>query len=300
MKREFPALILLLIGTALLAALPAFRTAENLQVVGFNAAFLGILACGQTLILTSGGLDLSVGAAAALCSCLASVLLTQTQLGLWAIPAALIAGLFCGGLNGFLITVRRLPPILTTLATLLLFRYGTSIVTGGRSYSSFPASFTRLGSGWIPVLIFLAAAAGFTVLAEKTAFGRGILASGGSESAARLSGVSVDRNRALAYGLCGLCAGASGLLISAFNNNASAGLGGGIELEVIAACVVGGVSIKGGEGTVWGAALGAVLIALLRDGLILTQRPVEQYGLFTGGVILFSAAASELFRGRSR
>ncbi|HZP81469.1 MAG TPA: ABC transporter permease, partial [Chthonomonadaceae bacterium] len=296
--RELPILLLvLLVCLGMAAWVPAFRTPGNLTVVGQNAAFIGVMACGEGVVLLSGGLDLSVGSTLALSSCATAAALAAG----WAWPLAaligLLAGALAGAVNGALITYRRLPPILTTLATLLLFRHGTSLLTHARNYGPFPDAFNRLGSGWTPALLFVAVTALFVLAALRTRFGRWILALGGSEQAARLSGVPVDRVKRAAYLLSGLCAGLAGLITMAFNNNAQSTAGQGYELDVIAACVVGGVRITGGDGSILGAALGALLIALLRDALILTSRPVEQYGLFTGAVIL-AAAVLEQWRVR--
>jgi ribose transport system permease protein len=297
--RELPTILLLLaLCTGMAAAVPAFRTAANLTVVGQNAAFIGVMACGEGTVLLSGGLDLSVGAILALASCATAACLAAGC----AWPLAALLGLAAGGLagavNGALVTYRRLPPILTTLATLLLFRHGISIGTHARNFGPFPEAFNRIGAGWTPALLFLLVVFAFVLASLRTRFGRWILAIGGSEQSARLSGVPVDRVKRWAYLLSGLCAGLAGLIIMAFNNNTQSSVGQGYELDVIAACVVGGVRITGGDGSLLGAALGAALIALLRDALILTGRPVEQYGLFTGAVIL-AAAALEQWRARS-
>lgn len=289
--------LLLLLCAGLAATVPAFRSVGNLTVVGQNAAFIGIMACGQAVVILSGGLDLSVGSALALASCATAAALEAHWA--WQLSAllGLLVGAGAGVLNGALITYRRLPPILTTLATLLLFRHGVSILTHARNYGPFPDAFDRLGTGWTPTVIFVFVVALFMALTLRTRFGRWILALGGSEQAARLSGVPVDSVKRWAYLLSGLCAGLAGLITMAFNNNAQSSVGQGYELDVIAACVVGGIRITGGDGSIFGAALGAILIALLRDALILTQRPAEQYGLFTGAVIL-AAAVLELWRSR--
>ena len=274
---------------------PAFLTANNLMVVGFNAAFIGIMACGQAIVIFGAGLDLSVGSILAVASCATGAALVGGQPIFLAALWGLLAGAGAGWLNGALITYRRLPPILTTLATLLLLRYGVSIVTVSKNYTPFPAAFNLIGAKWTPVAIFLVVAVGLGFVAQRARCGRWVLAMGGNEQAVRLSGVNVARLKRWSYVLSGTCAGLAALIVMAFNNNAQSTVGSGYELDVIAACVIGGVRITGGDGSIAGAALGAVLIALLRDVLILTNRPIEQYGLFTGGVILL-AALLEQFR----
>lgn len=308
--RELPIILLLLLGGIVMAvgvpahSLPwltwdptAFRSSGNLKVVGENAACIGVMACGEGVVILSGGLDLSVGSILALSSCAAAATLAMG----WAWPFAIVAGLgtgaLAGMLNGLLITYRRLPPILTTLATLLLCRHGASILTHARSYGPFPEAFNRIGYDWTPSLLFLGLVILFMLVTLRVRFGRWAIAIGGGEQAARLSGVPVDRVKRIAYLLSGLCAGLAGLIFMAFNNSTQSRVGTGYELDVIAACVVGGVRITGGDGSILGAALGALLIALLRDVLILTARPVEQYGLFTGAVIL-AAAVLEQWRRR--
>ena len=296
--RELPTLLLLLVlGGVMAARVPAFLGVGNLTVVGENAAFVGIMACGQAVVILSGGLDLSVGSTLAVSSCAAAMTLAAGWGPLPAALAGLLAGAGCGPLNGALITYRRLPPILTTLATLLLFRYGISILTKAKNYGPFPDAFNRLGAGWTPAVLLVLVVSLFLIASLQTRFGRWIYAIGGGEQATRLSGVPVDRVKRGAYLLSGLCAGLAGLITMAFNNAAQSSVGQGYELDVIAACVVGGIRITGGDGSILGAALGAVLIALLRDMMILTGRPVEQYGLFTGAVILLAAV---LERWRSR
>lgn len=292
--RELPTLLLVAAVFIFMAlTYPSFRGIANLTTVGQNAAFIGIMACGQALVILSGGLDLSVGSVLAVASCTTAEAL---QRGLsWPVAAllGLAAGGVAGSINGALITYRRLPPILTTLATLLLFRYGTHILTQARSYGPFPDAFNQIGNGWTPLVIFIFVAGLFSVLTLRTRFGRQAIAIGGSEQAVRLSGVDVDQAKRRIYTLSGVCAGMAGLIVMAFNNNTQSNVGQGYELDVIAACVVGGIRITGGDGSILGAALGATLIALLRDWLILAGRPTEQYGLFTGGVILLAAVLEQ-------
>jgi ribose transport system permease protein len=240
-------------------------------------------------VILGGGLDLSVGSILALTSCTTAVLLAAGKGWPVAAVVGLVIGALAGLLNGSLITSRKLPPILTTLATLLLFRHGISIATHARAYGPFPDAFNTIGVGWIPLTVFIAVAAICAITCTRTRYGRWIVAIGGSEQSALLSAVPVARVKRIAYLISGLCAGLSGWIVMAFNNNAQSSVGQGYELDVIAACVVGGIRITGGDGSVVGAAMGAILIALLRDALILTGRPIEQYGLFTCAIILVAA-----------
>ncbi len=272
---------------------PAFHTSSNLTVVGQNAAFIGIMACGEGIVILAGGLDLSVGSILALSSCVTAAALVGGATWPLAALLGLASGTLAGAINGMLITYRQIPPILTTLATLLLFRHGVSIATQARNYGPFPDAFNGIGSGWTPTVLLALVVAACMLLTLRGRFGRLILAVGGNEQAARLSAVPVNAVKRWAYLLSGLCAGLAGLITMAFNNTAQSSVGQGYELDVIAACVVGGVRITGGDGSVLGAALGAVLIALLRDVFVLTGRPIGQYGLITGIVILGAAALEQ-------
>ena len=294
--REVPTLTLLLLLCGTMALfVPAFRGASNLTIVGEEAAFIGIMACGEGLVLLSGGLDLSIGAIVAVSTCITALCMAS---GLpWPLAAlcGMLAGAGAGSINGALVTYRRLPPILTTLATLLLFRHGISLLTHARNFGPFPDTFRQLGTGWIPALLLIATTVLFVLLSKQTRFGRWTLAIGGSEQSARLSGIPVGAVKRWTYVLSGVCAGLAGLITMAFNNTTQSVVGEGAELNVIAACVVGGIRITGGDGSLLGAALGALLIALLRNALILTHRPREQSDLFVAGVIL-AAAMLEYWR----
>ena len=268
---------------------PVFLTTSNLTTLAKDTAVIGIMACGEGLVILSGGLDLSIASILALSSCVAAGGMAAG----WPWPVAALAGMLAAGaaglLNGAFVTYRKLPPILTTLATLLLFRYGTSIATHARNYGPFPDAFNLLGTGWNPLLILIIVGLFFTLLVVRTPLGRWLTAMGGNEQAALLSGVPTERIKRIAYLLSGLSAGLAGLIMMAYNNNTQSNVAPGYELSVVAACVVGGVAITGGEGTLPGAILGALLINLVQDSLTLTHRPSEQYGLFTGGVVLAAA-----------
>lgn len=318
MPREIPTLGLILAMCAALAwRVPAFRESSNLSAVGQSAAFIGILACGEGLVILGAGLDLSVGSIMALSACIAAAAVAAGWGWMGAIGAGLATGLAAGAINGGLITDRiplpyvraviqkigvkarsvSRPPILTTLATLLLFRYGVSLMTHNKSFDAFDSSapvLYRLGQGVAAISTFAAVALIVVVLTLRTRFGRWTIAIGGGETAARLSGVPTDGVKQCGYALSGLCAAIAGILTMAFSNHSQWDMGKGAELDGIAACVVGGVRITGGDGSILGAALGAVLIALLQNGLVLLGRPKEQYGLFTGAVILIAAVVEQL------
>ncbi len=298
--RELPAIALILSTVAWLALTKAsFRSPENLAQVGQEAAFIGIMACGQALVILTGGIDLSVGSMAALSACV----MGERMMAGWppavAVAFGLAAGALAGFLNGSMITYRRLPPILVTLATLLIYRAITNIATKAVPYSQLPDTFLTLGRGFLPFVFFVLIAMAFGVMQARSRFGRRVVAVGGSEQAARLSGVPVDFVLRRAYLFSGLCAAMGGALWIAASDMAQWNLAEGYELEVIAAVVIGGVRLTGGEGSVVGAALGAVIIVIMRNALFLSGVPTERYGLITGAVILFAALVEQARRARA-
>lgn len=297
--RELPALLVLVTALAwLFLTNPAFWKPENLAQVAQEAGLLGILACGEALVILTGGIDLSVGAVAAL----AAVTAGPRLLGGMAWPLAFALGLAAGGaagwLNGALITYRKLTPILTTLATLFLFRAVTNITTKGVPYTPLPDAFNRLGHGYLPFAVMALTVFALALMLSRARFGRRVVAVGGSEQAVRLSGISTDAVLRRVYVASGLCAGLVGLLLAGGANSAMWSIADGYELEAIAAVVVGGVRLTGGEGSVIGAALGAIIIVVLKNALFLAGVPFEQYGLITGAVILLAAFAEQFRRAR--
>ena len=297
--RELPAISLILMTAAWLALTKSsFRTPENLAQIGQEAAFIGIMACGQALVIITGGIDLSVGSVAAMSACVSA----ERMMAGWHPAAAVALGIAVGGLagwiNGALITFRRFTPILTTLATLLLFRAAANIATKAVPYNQLPDGFLAFGRGFIPFLFLILLTSAFAAMQNRARFGRRVVAIGGSEQASRLSGVPVDSVLRGVYLLSGFCAGAAGLLMAAAGNNAQWNLAEGWELDVIAAVVIGGVRLTGGQGSVFGAALGAAIIVLMRNALFLSGIPTERYGLITGIVIVFAALIEQARRAR--
>ncbi len=294
--RELPAVVLLVAAALwLLLSKPSFRSPGNLAVVGQDAGMLGLMACGETLVILTGGIDLSVASALAMSACLCGALIMAGTPWPAAAIAAIGLGLLAGWVNGALVTWRRLPPILVTLATLLLFRGITNILTGAAPYNLLPEAYKAIGRGGWPMLALVVVASALSIGIGRSRFGRHLVASGGNESAARLSGIGVPSVLRRAYALSGMLAATAGLLMAAANGNAQWTLADGWELDVIAAVVIGGVRLTGGQGSVFGATVGALIIVILRNALFLSGVPTEQYGLVTGGVIV-AAALSERWR----
>ncbi|MBW3624525.1 MAG: ABC transporter permease [Armatimonadetes bacterium] len=293
--REFPALVLLLLlAVVLTLGSPAFRSPGNLLAVGFDTSVIGIMACGEAVVLIVGGIDLSI----------ASILVLSaggTALALvagWPLPLALAAGLFLGAtaglLNGLLVSMLRLPPIVVTLATLGLYRAALTLMTNAQEIGPLAPPFTSMGFGLFPLAVLLLVTVGLSTFMTRSAPGRRLYALGGNEEACRVSGVPVRRLKPLAYGISGVCASVAGFLLAASSGAMQSKAALGYELDVIAACVIGGVSIRGGQGSIVGAVLGAMLLRLLNNALLLFNIPVDWYRMVIAGVLLLAAIGDRL------
>ncbi|MER6422348.1 substrate-binding domain-containing protein [Streptomyces sp. NPDC001137] len=264
------ALIVLVVAMSALSG--DFLTADNLLNVGVQAAVTAILAFGVTFVIVSAGIDLSVGSVAALS---ATVLAwSATSQGLPVAVAVLLAvatGIVCGLVNGFLISYGKLPPFIATLAMLSVGR-GLSLVISQGSPIAFPGSVSHLGDtlgGWLPVPVLIMVVMGLITafVLGRTYIGRSMYAIGGNEEAARLSGLRVKRQKLAIYAFSGLFAAAAGIVLAARLSSAQPQAAQGYELDAIAAVVIGGASLAGGTGKASGTLIGALILAVLRNGL---------------------------------
>jgi rhamnose transport system permease protein len=272
------ALALLILVTGILE--PRFLSAGSLRDLALNAAIFAILAVGQTLVIITRSIDLSVGSVLGLAAFMAGDLLSGNQdLPLPLVFAAGMAlGAACGVFNGLLVTFGRVPAIVVTLGTLYMFRGLAFLWTDGRQVNAetLPDAFLDLGSARVlglPVLVLFALvvilATGFFLRSYRS--GREFYAIGSNPDAARLAGVRSDRRVLSAFVLCGALAGLAGVLFTARYGTVDATAGTGYELTVVAAAVVGGVAINGGSGSVYGAALGALLLGSITSALIVLR-----------------------------
>ncbi len=269
-----PLLALVILGFVLTLLSDRFLTFTNLTNVGQQIAVIAIVALGSTFVIVSGGIDLSVGSIIALSSAAFAIAFSQIELPLGlAILVGLIVGVLAGLVNGLLITLGRLPPFIATLATLSAGRGLALVITDGRPISGFPDEFRLITEGRLPFdiplslgIMALVFAVGAIVL-RNTVFGRATYAVGGNEEVARLSGIQVISTKLGIYALAGLLAAAGGLVLTSRLNSAQPTAGQGLELDVIAAVVIGGASLSGGRGGAFGTLLGALIIGVLRNGL---------------------------------
>ena len=271
--RQFGTLIGLLgLSIVLWVLTPYFLTVSNLLNVAQQTSINAIIAVGMTFVIITAGIDLSVGSIVAFSGVvLASALQAAVPLPI-AILIGLVVGAFCGLVNGVLITYGRLPPFISTLGMMSVARGAALLYTGGRPISGFSSGFRYLATGEIlhipvPVIIMVLVYVIAHVVLTRTKLGRYAYAIGGNEEAAVLSGVNVKFYKAMVYGLSGMMAGLASIILTARLNSAQPIAGIMYELDAIAATVIGGTSLMGGEGRVIGTLIGALIMGVLRNGL---------------------------------
>ena len=280
----------LLLALALSLLSNRFLQPANLVNILRQASINGIVAVGMTLVILTGGIDLSVGSILALSAVIGADMMKKGTAVPLAVPAALAIGLVLGMINGVIITRGKIPPFIATLGMLTVARGLTLMYTQGQPVTGLPEAFRFIGAGSIGPVPMPIVVAGLTfllgyVLLTRTRFGEYIYLLGDNPTAARLAGVPTDRMTVLVYALSGLCAALAGLVLIARLDSAQPVLGQGYELDAIAAVVVGGTSFSGGEGTLTGTLLGVLLIETLNNGINLLNIPAE-WGMVLKGVVI--------------
>jgi len=286
----------------------AFYSPRNLQNILQQVALLSLFAIGETIVIITGGIDLSLGSLIAFAGMLVALFVTKLGAGLIAGPAvalavalALLAGLAIGFVHAALIHRLALPPFVVTLASLLILR-SQSLVLNHQlpiSLSDYP-SLLALSQGWSPLLILAGVAVVTHVLLTRMRIGRYLYAVGSNEQATLLSGVNVFKVKLFAYGASGLLGALAGILWAAYGGQGDPLAGSGYELDAVAAAVVGGASLTGGRGSVIGTILGAVLLQTILSSINLTlSSPDIWRGTVVGGVLLFAVLVTA-FQQRTR
>ncbi len=300
---EWILLLVLAFEIALFSAMaPNFFSAANFFEVIRLSVELGLLALALTPVMITGGIDLSVGSMMGLAAIVFGSFWRDLGFPIaGAILAATLVGLAGGALNAWLITRLNIPPIIVTLGSYSMFRgMAEGITHGAVNYSGFPHPFLQLGQGYlwgvVPVQLplFLAALAGYAVLQHRSAIGRTLYAIGFSPGGARYAGVRVGRRIALVYVLCGLVSSIAAIVYVAHLGQAKSDAGTGYELAAITAVVLGGTSVFGGRGTIWGTLLGLFSISILQNGLRLAALPSEMTGVLTGVVLVLAIGIGRL------
>jgi rhamnose transport system permease protein len=282
-----------------------FLTIDNLLNQGRLMTEIGLIALPMTFVIVTGGIDVSVGAIVGLCAIVLGY--SWKNLGFplpLAIVFTLVVGAAAGLANGLVITRIKVPPIITTIATLTLFRGLAEGISQAHSVRGYPDWFYFLGQGDVfgvptQLLVLFLAIIVFGVALDRTTFGRTLYAIGSNETAARFSALPVERVKLAAYTLSGLMASLSALVLVSRVTTTRSDMGMGYELDAIAAVVLGGTSIFGGSGTIWGTVIGAVMIQLLKNGLALTGVKGDATIMVIGVVLIASVLiASSLQRRR--
>ncbi len=292
--REF-ALIFLLVVIAIIMSFssPVFLNKQNIEAILLALSVEATIAIGMAILIISGGLDLSVGSTLAFTGVVTGLALSAGLPTPLAILIGLIAALLVGLVNGLLVAKMKINPFITTLGMNITIRGLLLVIAGGRAVLNLPASFTVIGQGRLfniqyPTYIMLVLVIIGDILARNHRFFRQNYYIGGNEKAARLSGINVDQVKIVNYCLVALLSGVAGLLITARFGSASVTVGNGTELRVITATIIGGASLNGGEGSVFGAFLGALLMGVLANALNLLGVDVYWQNLITGLILIIA------------
>ena len=297
-----PLLGLLILCVVLTGLSDRFFTMDNLLNVTRQVSINAVISVGMTLVILTGGIDLSVGSILAFAGSITAGLLSGEQSLIPAIIVGVVAGAFIGMINGALITRAGIPPFIATLGTMTAARGFTLVYTDGRPITGMEEAFRFLGGGYIagipvPVIIMAVIFLLAHIMLTRTKFGRYVYAIGGNEEAARLSGIGTKKILLSVYTLAGLLAGFSGVIMASRLNSAQPTAGAGFELDAIAAVVLGGTSLSGGVGTVGGTLIGAMIIGVLDNGLNLLNVSSFYQQVAKGVVILLAVYVDKKRKG---
>lgn len=304
----FASLIVLVAGFSL--ASPNFMQTSNILAILQATSVNGVLAIAATLVIITGGIDLSVGTLMTFCAVICGVVLTYLGLPLpLGVLGAILAGAAAGFCSGTFVAKLKVPPFIATLGMMLILKGLSLVISGTRPiYFNDTPGFTEIAQGsivgaFVPavplpngVLILFLVAIAVSFVLSKTALGRYTFALGSNEEAVRLSGVNTDRWKIAVYTLAGSICGVAGLLIASRLNSAQPALGQGYELDAIAAVVIGGTSLSGGRGTVLGTLIGALIMSVLLNGLRIMSVAQEWQTVVTGSIIILAVYIDMLRR----
>jgi len=308
----FTSLVILLIGFSL--ASPNFMQTSNMIAILQATSVNGVLAIAATLVIITGGIDLSVGTLMTFTAVMTGVVLTNIGMPLpLGVLTGIATGAFCGFLSGTLVAKMKIPPFIATLGMMLILKGLSLVISGTRPiYFNDTPGFDLISRGSLvgevfpalPIpngvlILFLVAAAASYIL-SRTVLGRYCFALGSNEEAVRLSGVNTDNWKIAIYTLAGAIVGIAGLIIASRLNSAQPALGLGYELEAIAAVVIGGTSLSGGRGTILGTLIGALIMAVLLNGLRILSVAQEWQTVVTGAIIILAVYADNVRRRKDK
>jgi ribose transport system permease protein len=281
----------------------SFLTLDNLREVAVSACVNALIGIGVTFVIITGGIDLSVGSIASLAGMVsATVLVNSGVAALPALLAGLALGFAAGMINGLLITRLKLPPFIATLGTMSVYQGLAYVVTDGQPVYNVPQSFVLLLNSYIAgvpvvVVVVIGVALIAWLLLRRTVFGQNVIATGGSEETSWLSGIRVNRVKILVYGISGLLAALGGMVVVARISAAQSEAGSPYLLTAIAAAVIGGANLMGGEGRIAGTLVGALILGALTNGLVLLNVPSFYEQIVTGLVVLIAVAIDQGSKG---
>jgi ribose transport system permease protein len=304
--REMNILAVLIIVSLIISLFsPYFLTINNIMGVSRTISITAIMAVGMTMVIITGGIDLSVGSIMGLSSLMTAILFQHGFPTIAAVTVGILIGVVAGLINGLLITKVNLPPFIATLGTLSIGRGLIYMITKGFPITpNIPESYSFIGQGYlgfvpIPVIAMLVLMIVFSIIMSRTRFGRHVYAIGGNETAAKLSGVKTNLTKIMVYVLSGTISAVAGIILFARLSSAEPASGFGAELEVIAAAAIGGASLAGGYGSIIGAIIGAALIGVISNGIVLLNINTYSQQAITGIVILI-AVSIDMWRSKRK
>lgn len=306
--RKLASVLLLLIMILVFSLnTPLFFTVNNLASVLREASFVGIIACGMTMVIITGGIDISVGSTMALCAMVCSNLLRFTDMALWAaLGITLLLGLFLGAVNGILVTGLKIPDFIVTLATMNIYRGLTRAINATDVESlknpmirnqAFKLLGGRIGIIYLVVIVFFILILVSHYILRYTKLGLYTYAVGSGAQASRLTGISYEKVKIFAFAFTGLVCAAAGIMTAARMMTATTEIGVGMEFNVIAAVVIGGCSLQGGRGDMTGTLIGTLLMAVINSGIVQAGISTYYQPIIKGGIIL-AAVLFDLFYAR--
>jgi ribose transport system permease protein len=292
LKKYVPLIILILLVIIFSFMSPNFMTALNIRMLIRQVSFSGISAVGLMFVMISGGIDLSIGSQIVFTNILLSIMMVDWKIPpILAIPTILVVGTALGAFNGLLSIKLKIHPLIITLGTASIFKGAGYIIAQSRNIMGFPDSFRWFGQGFIwsipvPIIIMVVVALVGSFILTKTYFGRNVFALGGNEEAARLAGVNINKMKVIFFMICGFASGITAILLLSRVFAGQTSTGQGLEFDCLTAALLGGVSFKGGEGSVLGVITGIIIIGVLNNAMQLASFPDFSQNVVKGAVLL--------------
>lgn len=297
-------LVFALLAIAFVVFVPNFRNPENLKGLLLSVTLVGLIACTMLFCLAAGDFDLSVGSVVALAGVIGALVINKTHNVALAVAAPVLAGALVGVVNGFVIARLGINPLITTLATMQIVRGLGLIISDGSSIGVSDAGFGAIGQSSLigvqsPIWVMAVGFALFGFLLNRTVFGRNTLAVGGNAEAARLAGISIVRTKMAIFVLQGAVAALAGVMLASRVTSGQPTTAQGLELQVISACVLGGVSLTGGVGTISGVIVGVLIMGMVENAMNLRNITPFYQSVVRGGILLAAVMFDRLKRRRS-